>query len=64
MRCLYCIILISCKKNGINIDVSSHMTVNKNSVHHKAPFPFEIFKSMVSQYRNKLIASADVLCVL
>ena len=44
---IFKILLISSKKNGINIDASFHMTVNKNSVHHRGLFPFEIFRSMV-----------------
>ena len=45
-------LLINCKKIGINIDVSFHMTVNKNSVHHRGLIPFEIFKSMVNTEKN------------
>ena len=45
---IFKILLISCKKNGINIDASFHMTVNKNSMHHRGLFPFEIFRSMIN----------------
>ena len=37
---IFKIVWIRCKKNGINIDASFHMTVNKNSVHHRGQFPF------------------------
>ena len=55
---IFKILFISCYKNGINIDGSFYMTVNKNSVHHRGLFPFEIFRSMVNT--EKIIASADV----
>ena len=42
--------------------MSFHVTVNKNSVHHRDLFTFEIFRSMVNT--EKIIASADVLMMI
>ena len=49
---IFKILLISSKKNGINTDASFHMTVNKNSVHHRGLFLFEIFRSMANTEKN------------
>ena len=42
---IFKILFRSGKKNGINIDASFHMTVNKNNVH--------CFKSMVNTETNE-----------